>query len=63
MTARTREILKNTQIDLPVRRSTNDFGPAFVFRGDEFIDMLELAIIKSPELKRELKVLINEILQ
>lgn len=63
MTARTREILKNTQVELPVRRNTNDFGPTFVFRGDEFIDAFEMAIIKSPELKRELKVLINEILQ
>jgi len=63
MTTKIREILKNTQIELPVRRNTNEFGPTFVFRGDEFIDAFEIAIIKSPELRKELKTLINEILQ
>ena len=58
MTANTREILKNVQVKLPIR--VDEEGNYF-FRGDDLIDTLELAIIKSPELKDELRTLIGNI--
>ena len=63
MTAKTREILKEVQVELPIRVNKHKQGSLYVFRGDELIDTLELAIIKSPELKQELKNLIEEILR
>jgi len=62
MTTKVRKALDQVEIEIPIRKNTKDFGSEYIFRGSELIDTLELAIIKSPELRKELKNLFIEII-
>jgi len=57
-----REVLKDTWIEVPIRHSLRNAKHKYSFRADELIDTIELALIKSPEFRKELKEIIEEIM-